>query len=214
MHFTINEKAKIIGLGNGNPNSLEPEKGNKRSLFNGLAQVIIQSTENASGNIELTANAEGLKPATIKIALNDVPPVRTILAAGNATVLTDFRMAPFTSKKPDPQQKLSDNDMNSWQPVKPGELAKFDGGNFTLFSTVFELNDLKKEKRETLKITQLTGKAELWLNGQLIGKKETMTTGDITVPFDGKSEKNSLVIVVNADAGTMAGLGGTIEVLP
>jgi hypothetical protein len=34
-----------------------------RSLFNGLAQVIVQSTRDA-GEIKLTASAEGLAPAT------------------------------------------------------------------------------------------------------------------------------------------------------
>jgi beta-galactosidase len=34
-----------------------------RSLFNGLAQVIVQSTRQA-GEFKLTASAKGLKPAT------------------------------------------------------------------------------------------------------------------------------------------------------
>jgi beta-galactosidase len=34
-----------------------------RSLFNGLAQIIVQSTRNA-GEIKLTATADGLAPAT------------------------------------------------------------------------------------------------------------------------------------------------------
>jgi beta-galactosidase len=34
-----------------------------RSLFNGLAQVIVQSTKDA-GEIKLTATADGLAPAT------------------------------------------------------------------------------------------------------------------------------------------------------
>jgi len=37
-----------------------------RSVFNGLAQVIVQSERN-SGEIKLTARAEGLMPATVTI---------------------------------------------------------------------------------------------------------------------------------------------------
>lgn len=37
IEFTVTGPAEIIGLGNGDPNCHEPEKGNKRSLFNGLA---------------------------------------------------------------------------------------------------------------------------------------------------------------------------------
>ena len=61
--FTIEGAGKIIGVGNGDPNCHEPEQANQRSLFNGLAQVIVQSTMDA-GEIKLTATADGLVPAT------------------------------------------------------------------------------------------------------------------------------------------------------
>lgn len=63
IHFNIEGVGKIIGVGNGDPSCHEPDKDNERSLFNGLAQVIVQSTHNA-GKIELTATAEGLRSAT------------------------------------------------------------------------------------------------------------------------------------------------------
>ena len=36
---------KLIGVGNGDPNCLESDKGSERSLFNGLAQLIVQSVK-------------------------------------------------------------------------------------------------------------------------------------------------------------------------
>jgi beta-galactosidase len=55
-------------VGNGDPTCHEPDivAGGapwSRSLFNGLAQIIVQSTKDA-GEIKLTATADGLKPAT------------------------------------------------------------------------------------------------------------------------------------------------------
>ena len=71
--FEITGSGKIIGVGNGDPSSHEPDKFIptaktpspvwQRSLFNGLAQVIVQSTRNA-GEIKLTARADGLTLAT------------------------------------------------------------------------------------------------------------------------------------------------------
>jgi len=61
--FEVSGPGQIIGVGNGDPNSHEPEKGNQRSLFNGLAQIIVQSTRDA-GEIKLTATAAGLAPAS------------------------------------------------------------------------------------------------------------------------------------------------------
>jgi beta-galactosidase len=60
---------RIIGLGNGDANSHEPEKGAARRLYNGLAQVIVQTEEGGSGALVLRAQAAGLKPAEARIAV-------------------------------------------------------------------------------------------------------------------------------------------------
>lgn len=68
--FEIKGNGTIIGVGNGNPSSHEPDKylkGNyKRSLFNGKCQVIVQSTKEA-GEIVLTARSERLKSAAVEL---------------------------------------------------------------------------------------------------------------------------------------------------
>lgn len=68
MEFSISGPGRIIGVGNGNPNSHEPDKANKRNLFNGYAQVIVQADRNASAPIYLTAKTPGLESFTIQIA--------------------------------------------------------------------------------------------------------------------------------------------------
>jgi beta-galactosidase len=69
---------RIIGLGNGDANSHEAEKGAARSLYNGLAQVIVQSERGGSGAITLRARAAGLKPATARLDIRPDPGPRTI----------------------------------------------------------------------------------------------------------------------------------------
>ena len=64
----------IIGVGNGNPSSHEADKASQRSVFNGLAEVIVQST-NQPGSITLTATAAGLTSTNITItAAATLPP--------------------------------------------------------------------------------------------------------------------------------------------
>jgi len=63
-------------VGNGDPNCQESDKEPKRSLFNGLAQVILQSTKQA-GEIHIEAVKEGwegpeLTPAKLTIATGRV----------------------------------------------------------------------------------------------------------------------------------------------
>ena len=66
IQFKINGPGKIIGVGNGDPSSVEPDKADQRSVFNGLAQVIVQS-DLQPGVIQLTAISPGLREATSKI---------------------------------------------------------------------------------------------------------------------------------------------------
>jgi beta-galactosidase len=64
--FTLSGPAKLIGVGNGDPSCHEPDKGNIRSAFNGLAQAIVQTTS-LPGVIELKAESAGLKPCIIQL---------------------------------------------------------------------------------------------------------------------------------------------------
>lgn len=72
VNFTISG-GRIIGLGNGDANSHEPEKGDARSLYNGLAQVIVQTQVGASGALTLRAQAATLKAAETRIAVRADP---------------------------------------------------------------------------------------------------------------------------------------------
>lgn len=62
-----------IGVGNGDPNSHAPEKGNKVTIYNGLAQVILQSRRAGSGSLVLRATSAGLKAAETTIDVRAVP---------------------------------------------------------------------------------------------------------------------------------------------
>ncbi len=79
ISFEISGPGKIIGVGNGDPGSHEPDcfvdpsATWKRSLFNGLAQVIVQSTGTA-GEIRVTAHADGLAPASVLLQSEPVTP--------------------------------------------------------------------------------------------------------------------------------------------
>ncbi|HEX6803523.1 MAG TPA: beta-galactosidase GalA [Terriglobales bacterium] len=55
--FKVSGEGALIGVGNGDPNCQESDKQPKRSLFNGLAQVILQATK-TPGTITLEAYTE------------------------------------------------------------------------------------------------------------------------------------------------------------
>jgi beta-galactosidase len=57
ISFKVTGDGALIGVGNGDPNSQQSDKEPKRSLFNGLAQVIVQASE-TPGTIMLEAYTE------------------------------------------------------------------------------------------------------------------------------------------------------------
>ena len=74
--FHVSGEGKLIGVGNGDPNCQESDKEPKRSLFNGLAQVIVQATRRP-GEIRIEAVKEGwdgpeLTPAKVTITTKAV----------------------------------------------------------------------------------------------------------------------------------------------
>jgi beta-galactosidase len=76
LSFKVSGEGKLIGVGNGDPNCQESDKEPKRSLFNGLAQAIVQSTKKA-GEIHIEVVKEGwagveLTPAKLSITTKKV----------------------------------------------------------------------------------------------------------------------------------------------
>ncbi|WP_235922468.1 beta-galactosidase GalA [Flavobacterium difficile] len=72
VKFYLSGDAKIIGVGNGDPSSHEPDQcadgAWQRSAFNGKCQVILQAGK-SSGTIQFEAKANGLQSATLNLKL-------------------------------------------------------------------------------------------------------------------------------------------------
>jgi beta-galactosidase len=73
ISFKITGEGRLIGVGNGDPNCQESDKEPERSLFNGLAQVIVQSTRT---------------PGTITVEAYCKPYPRPVLPAVQLTIMT------------------------------------------------------------------------------------------------------------------------------
>jgi beta-galactosidase len=76
--FKVSGTGALVGVGNGDPNCHESDKEPKRSLFNGLAQAIVQATKQP-GEIVIEAKKEGwdgpdLMPAKLTIRTKTVMP--------------------------------------------------------------------------------------------------------------------------------------------
>ncbi|MGA2134354.1 MAG: beta-galactosidase GalA [Bryobacteraceae bacterium] len=80
IHFKVTGEGALIGVGNGDPNCQESDKEPRRSLFNGLAQMIVQASR-TPGTITVEAFTEDWPPPklpSVKLTITtkkvDLPP--------------------------------------------------------------------------------------------------------------------------------------------
>jgi beta-galactosidase len=66
IDFQLNGAGRLIGVGNGDPTSTEPDKALFRTSFNGLAQALVQS-DGRLGPIDFTAAVRGLRESSLRL---------------------------------------------------------------------------------------------------------------------------------------------------
>ncbi|MFL6735266.1 MAG: beta-galactosidase GalA, partial [Sphingomicrobium sp.] len=197
----------IIGLGNGDPNSHEPEKGGRRSLFNGLAQVIVQADARAVPLV-LTATSPGLKAARSSVRKLAASPRPQIAGGKPLLILQGLRQSPASDRPLDPNLVIADNDMNSWTWVNVGEIQPNGAGRWTLFRGKFTPRKSVRQKGGTLVFAELVGPAEVWVSGKKVGVKADPAPGRFSVPLPpGEGERSVAVLVENLN-GKQSGLKG------
>ena len=76
VDFKVTGEGVLIGVGNGDPNCPESDKEPHRSLFSGLAQVLVQATKTA-GTIEIEAE--------VNVRHMQIAPAKVVIATKQAT---------------------------------------------------------------------------------------------------------------------------------
>lgn len=66
VRFDVAGSGQVIGVGNGNPTSLEADQASQRQAFNGLCQAIVQS-RGGSGTVKVSGSSAGLIAGTVVV---------------------------------------------------------------------------------------------------------------------------------------------------
>ncbi len=224
VSFEVSGAGQSIGHGNGDPNSHEDEKGKTRQLFNGLAQLIVQSRFDrigSSGELLVTATAPGLTAASVRIPVQKTAGIPFVAVSYAPTLyLQNWRISPAFTTRPDPAQTLADNDMNTWSWGQPPmlEVAAKDGdaksNHFHLFRSNFTMDNKLASGKARLFFSRIHGKAEVWLNGKLLGAKTSVSTGDLSVDLPAVEGPAQLTVLVEGEPGKKAGLEASIIAEP
>lgn len=210
--FEVSGAGHSIGHGNGNPNSHEDEKGPTRHLFNGLAQLIVQSDYESQGNIIVKASSPSLKNAVLRIPVKAIaaqPYVKSYDAP--PMYITDWRISPISTTRPDPLQTLADNDMNTWgwgQPPMMEQISSDKELHYRIYRTQFT----PRKSAKTLYFEALAGQVEIWLNDELVAKNDSDENEALSIPLPQDTGKVQLNVLVKSTNKAQAGVQGAVIV--
>ena len=212
--FSISGPGAVIGHGNGDPTSHESEKGATRSLFNGFAQVIVQSQRDSSGTIALTASAPGLQPAEVRIDVRKVAPIPSVPATEPVFLLSKWSISPVSSTKPDPSTKPNETDMNSWDSVTAGDLQSLPAGSWAVYRTEFTPAASAAKLGGSIDFQQVTGAAEVWMDGVLAGEKKATEAASLRVALPPGTGSHTLSVLIQSGTKGKAGFSRPVVVIP
>ncbi|MFP4364368.1 MAG: glycoside hydrolase family 2 TIM barrel-domain containing protein [Spirochaetia bacterium] len=168
--FTLWGPGRIIGVGNGNPVSRHSDKAESVPFFHGECQCIVQSTEN-SGDITISIETEELTAEIRITAIDTETTVPELPAAEPVRFLSNWRVSPYFTNKPLPNElTISDNDMNSWEPLQVNESTEklyTKTGSWVCFLTKPDIPAETNNRERILVIESLVGEPEVRVNGLL-----------------------------------------------
>jgi beta-galactosidase len=208
---------KILGVGNGDPASHQPNKGTTVRLFRGLAQVIVQTTTTA-GRMQLLAAADGLLSAGLMIETAAVPLPLFVPPARRKFFLADWRMSPISPHRPDAGHDALAQDMNTWQRIEPGKPQPqwSVGAGYALYRTTFTppKQMTSNAGRGRILFREISGAAEVFVNGTSVARKHEPGPAALAAPFLASPASSVTVVVIVQGAGASSGLTGAVEVQP
>ena len=212
VDFTV-QGAAIIGLGNGDPNCHEPEQSaahaGARSLFNGLAQLIVRA-DVGRGRVLVEARAGGLKPARLSIDRLAIAPPPQAAVTVSAQRIAQWRRSMRFAERPSPDLAPADGDNNSWAFVRAGTPTPPDAaGGWQLYRASVEPWRAVAAGGGTLRFASVAGRAELWIDGQRVADKGPGTAA-LTGRMPAGAGRRRIVLLVQAERDTASGLLGPV----
>ncbi|WP_294292354.1 beta-galactosidase GalA [uncultured Sphingomonas sp.] len=198
---------EMIGLGNGNPNDHDPEKGDARRLFNGLAQVIVRA-DAGRGRTVLRATAPGLKPATLTLDRIAATPRASVAVTRPEMLLSVWRRLPFQAERPSEVAPPVTEDRFALSVGRPGRLEGPNAaGPWNAYYLTFTPQARVRAQGGRIVFTEIRGSAELWLDGKKIAEKTDPTPAPMTATIPAGQGERTLALIVRAEPGKPSGMG-------
>lgn len=201
---------RIIGVGNGDPTSAAPSKGNRVRLFNGKAQAIVQSDRGTAGKLALLARSQGLEMASLTIGVSAAV-IHQSLPPSFELRISMWRQSPVAHLRPVAIPDLADNDMNSWDAVMAGEQpSPASGDGYVLFVARATLTPMMASKGANIRFAAIAGSGDVIVNSTVAAHKEEQQVGSLIVPLAPGNGEVVIGLVLKAESGAPVGLPGPV----
>ncbi|MBU9725781.1 glycoside hydrolase family 2 TIM barrel-domain containing protein [Diplocloster modestus] len=181
VFFEISGGAVLIGTGNGDPNSHEPDTASSRKLFHGYAQAVIRNEGPEA--VVVRVRSEGLKEANAVLPVRQIPHIPYVEEAKD-TVVEGWRMYhQLLDQQPDILLSADVNDRNSFEPIEfhGRPQSEFTGklNKFGVYQTQLSLTGNKGGRY--LYFPEIKGQVWVSLNEEQVAERIHLTSGPLKV---------------------------------
>ena len=204
---------KVLGVGNGNPHSHEPDFATERKLFHGRCQAIVACTPGTEKCL-IEAEAPGVTGCAVPLEVNSCP-AEFLLPGSDTRLIDNWKISCDASPvKPDPNIKIDWSENNAFLALNmSSERFQLLQPGWMLYRTEIELsNSAEKNVHAVFRLGRARGKeCEIWVNGKLLFSRKTEqdeTFGVTEVEFDTQGASSLLLTVLLETSGGVAGING------
>ncbi len=127
----------------------------------------------------------------------------------------DWRRSPVFADRPDPTLAPADGDNNSWAFVRAGAATLAEAGaGWRLYRAVLTPRRRIATEGGRLNFAGIAGRAQLFVDGKLVGEKTAEAAGPLAVDFPRGDGERTIVLMVSGSAGQPSGLVGGVTIQP
>ncbi len=212
IRFEIIGDGFVRGVGNGDPNSHEPDVADFRKLYCGKAQALV-SVNRGGKHLSVRVSCEGLCDTVVSFAVEEAEVFCPTPAKGR--MLEGITASVITEEKPDVAVELADNDMNSFVPVIL-ENHRFQT-DFTRGWRIYRVTpEIARETHYKILFQHVcVQRLEVYVNGRLIDTRSQRLDGPYATPEfflpRGRGEIRLLMYTSGEKKIQGAGLKGVAE---
>lgn len=193
------ENGTVIGVGNGDPNSHEPDVASYRKAFHGLAQFLVKPNQQEESGMKIRIYGEELQEDRVEIAIekvDEIPYIKPI----EEKIVEGWRLYyQLFDEMPDATMKTDRNDMNSFEPVmfanQPQPELSGKLGKYAMYRTNYDFG--KMDTGRNLYFTDVKGHVWIYLDGKQVVERIDSFGGEIIFPLhDTVNGKHEITVIV------------------